>query len=199
MHAVDVMTKGQRMRLSLFFLGMAVGVVGALVSSYYSFDVGSPIVFFGGLIAIYGMMIPRDRRKQVDFRIVIWGFVAACFMIMIISFHNLSPDFAVEPEYLTGMLTASSIVFGLWAILIQTKPKERVAKWLYEEVLIESFFLSFGLLVISVVLIYFSALNKMSSVIALLFSLFSFLLNVLNITMALYHFKFRSDAIHENK
>lgn len=125
-----------------------------------------------------------------DFSLLFFVFYISFAVIGVVGFRDLPPDFEVEPEYISGMLTASAIIFGFWAILIQSKPKERVEKWRFEHVLSKLFFFSFLLLILSVVLSYLAALNKLSSVTALYFCLFSFLTNACFITMALYYHRF---------
>ena len=179
------------MRWTLFILGIVVGIVGILVTSKYDYVGGTFIAFLGTLMMFYGIIIPGRKRKELDPRIVMIVLVATFLGLTYITGSNWPPNFAVEAEYLTGMLTASAIIFGFWAILIQRKPEDRTAKWLYEEVLSTQFFLSLGFLVLSVIVIYLAALNKIYSVVALFFAMFSFLMSVVKVSLALYSFKFR--------
>lgn len=179
------------MRWTLFILGIVVAIVGIFVTSKYDYVGGTVLTFLGAMMTFYGIIIPSRQRRELDPRIFMIVFVATFLGLTYITGSNWPPDFAVEAEYLTGMLTASAIVFGFWAVLIQRKPEERTAKWLYEEVLSTQFFLSLGVLVLSVILIYVAALNKLYSVVALFFAMFSFLMNVVNVSLALYSFKFR--------
>lgn len=128
---------------------------------------------------------------ELDFRIAYFVFWVSFFVITIAGFYGLPPDFKVEAEYMSGMLTASSILFGFWVMLIQAKPKERTEKWVYEKALSKIFYISVMFLMIPVVSIYFAALNKLSSVGALYSCMVSFLFNALNLMVALYYYKFK--------
>ncbi|TET26014.1 MAG: hypothetical protein E3J73_05240 [Candidatus Bathyarchaeum sp.] len=127
---------------------------------------------------------------KLDFNVLLAVYFVSCLVLGVVGLWGLPEDFEVEPEYISGMLTASAIVFGFWAILIQTKPKERIEKWRYEHVFSKVFFVSFGLLIFSLVAIYFAALNKLWSATALYVCLVSFLSNALFITMVLYYSRF---------
>ena len=179
------------MRWSLFISGVVVAVLGSFLTSKYDYVGGTIIAFLGAMMIFYGITIPRRNRKELDPRMVLVALLAMFLGLAYITASNMPPDFTVEAEYLTGMLTASAIVFGFWTILIHPKPEERTAKWLYEEVLSTLFFLSLGVLVVSVILIYLAALNKLYSAVALFFAIFSFLMNVVNVSLALHSFKFR--------
>lgn len=116
----------------------------------------------------------------------VFGFLFGIFIMVICLFGiaGLPTDFEVEPEYLSGMLTASSILFGFWVAIIQRKPKKG-------EVILTYFLLSFTLLCVSVVAIYLTALNKIPSHDALLICMASFLMNAVNLALILYVYKFK--------
>ena len=107
-------------------------------------------------------------------------FVAICAFGTI----GLPEDFEVKPEYLSGMLTASSILFAFWVAIIQMKPKG-------SSILLAYFFFSFTFLCVSVVSIYLTALNKIPSHAALGLCMLSFLTNALNLALMLYYYKFK--------
>jgi len=102
-------------------------------------------------------------------------------------------DSKVDVEYINGILTASGILFGIWAILIERKPKERTKKWLYETVISESFFFSFAFLITSVLLVCLTAVDIMSSLVTLFVSAFSFFINAFLIAFTLHFYKFREE------
>jgi len=110
--------------------------------------------------------------------------------IIVIGIYGLPIGFEVNPEYINGILTASSILFGFWAVLIERQPKERTERFRYK-ILLENFFFSFTFLMLSVVMIYFAALNKLHSVFALSFCLVSFMSNAYFLAMTLYYYKFK--------
>jgi len=111
--------------------------------------------------------------------------------VVILGFQGLPSDYEIQAEYVVGILTASSILFGFWAVLIEKKPGERVEKWLYETVLSKTFFFCFVFLVISVLLTFFTALGKLSSAVALMVCTLSFCENALFVAFHLYHTRFR--------
>ena len=96
-------------------------------------------------------------------------------------------DLVIEPEYLSGLLTASGILFGLWAIFIGNKPKDREAKWGYDNIIFPQFFTSLGFLILSVVLIFLSGVQLFSPTWALAFCAFSFILNALFLTLTMQY------------
>jgi len=136
--------------------------------------------------------IKRSGKKvKLDWRILLLlVYVVSFLAITTVGFWGLPPSFEVEPEYLTGMLTASAIIFGFWAILAQIKPEDIVEKSIYQHYLSKPLFFSLLLLTLSVVTVYFSALNKLSSVAALYVCMWSFLSNTVFITLALYYQRF---------
>jgi len=111
--------------------------------------------------------------------------------ITTIGLVDLSPDFRVEPEYFSGILTASAILFGFYVVLIQKEPKEEQEKWRLKHLVGRSFILSFLLLMLSIVAIYYTALEKIPSPISLWICMFLFLMNAFITTMVLYFQRFR--------
>ena len=82
----------------------------------------------------------------------------------------------VEPEYFSGILAASSILFGLWIIVLTRTPKdENKEKFAFE---VDSFFICLIFLMVSVIAITLTAVNLFSDYIALFLSTSSFCINV---------------------
>lgn len=107
---------------------------------------------------------------------------------------SLNPNsFKVEPAYLNGILTASGILYGLWAVVIGGKPETELKKWQYLNVVKEVFFFSFFFLVFSVIYVALTAANLFSSTWALYFCTASFLLNAFSIFLSLYFYKFSTE------
>ncbi len=106
--------------------------------------------------------------------------------ITFVGLYDLPPDFKVDAEYINGILTASSILFGFWVILIQTRPKKRVQKWKYDNILVWNFGASVVSLILSVVTMFLGALNKISSVITLSVCMVSFFANTFYLSVDLY-------------
>jgi hypothetical protein len=68
----------------------------------------------------------------------------------------LFPKASVNPEYINGVLTASSILFGFWFIMLERKPKnERFLGQVRNNLLF-----SLGLLILTVMLMYFATLSN---------------------------------------
>jgi uncharacterized membrane protein YjgN (DUF898 family) len=116
---------------------------------------------------------------------------------------NRSNDLNVDPEYLSGILSASGILFGIWAILIQKKPKEitraisstkelgekefkaMLEKVAYEKIIFPYFLTALGFLIVSVIVVCLTGLNLFSSAWALFFCTFSFIVNAIFLTFTL--------------
>ena len=120
------------------------------------------------------------------------------FTVMVLGLlYGLSKDVEVDVGYMNGILTASSILFGFWAILIKRKPKERTNKWQFEakkwqyQLVARSFYGSLILLMASVLLIYLSAIDMMSSVLTLIFCTMSLFFNAYLIAITLYYYEFK--------
>ena len=119
-------------------------------------------------------------------------FLALCLVstsLIVLGFYGIPIDFKVEPEYLVGILTASSILFGFWVLVVQIKPNE--PKELTTAMRL-GFFWSFGFLTVSVILTYCTALNRMPSVFTLYFCTLSFISNASSLANYLYILKFRA-------
>jgi hypothetical protein len=110
------------------------------------------------------------------------------------SFVYNSSNFQVQPEYLTGILSASSILFGLWAIIIERKPKGVVQESAYYESIPTLFWFSLILLITSVVLVSCTAVEFLSSSFTLLVCVVSFVWNAAFLSLALHFYMFRKDT-----
>jgi len=126
----------------------------------------------------------------------IFGLLLAIIFILGV-YYGLQEEFRIDVEYINGILTASSILFGFWAILIERKPKEepnqwqsRVKKWQYK-LAGTSFYASLFALMLSVLLMYLSALDVLSSVFTLMACVTSFYFNAYLLAMTLYYYKFK--------
>jgi len=112
-------------------------------------------------------------------------------LVMLIVNYMTPIDFAVDPEYLNGILTASSILFGFWIFFLgtMTQAGERVGKNAEYKGYIKSYvFFSFALLVASIFAIYFGALNLIPSIHALLFCASSFMHNLTVVLITFHRF-----------
>ena len=67
------------------------------------------------------------REKLILIGVIVYFFVI--FAIGSVGLLGIFPNFEVNPEYINGMLTAHTILFGFWVILIATVPKETIKKF----------------------------------------------------------------------
>jgi len=100
-------------------------------------------------------------------------------------------DFEIEVGYINGILTAMSILFGIWAFSLRRRPTGPTKKFVYDTVIKETFLFAFILLMISVVFVCLTAFKLLSSIATLLFSAFSFSLDAFLIMLTLHYFKFK--------
>lgn len=107
------------------------------------------------------------------------------------SFTYNNSGFQVQPEYLIGILSASSILFGLWAVIIERKPEGIVQESTYYESIPELFWFSLILLITSVILVSFTATELFSSSFTLFVCVFSFVWNAVFLSLALHFYMFR--------
>lgn len=102
----------------------------------------------------------------------------------------------VDAQYTNGILTASSILFGIWAIVIERKPEGKTSeaersRWQYENIIPNSFFICLSFLVFSVLLMALTALGAYSPMWALVVNTIGFMLNVVFLSMTLHYYKFK--------
>lgn len=106
-------------------------------------------------------------------------------------------DIQINPEYVNGILTASSILFGIWAFVLGTKPVEgkiydkRTKEFLYKTVVRESFFFGFLFLVVDVLFLTLVSINVFSQSLTLLFTAITFFYNTLFLTITLHYYVFK--------
>jgi len=133
-------------------------------------------------------------RHAVWFIIILSGLGFSLYGLYdspIAQFHH-DTDIKVEAEYANGVLTASGILFGIWAIIIGNKPKgsstqAKVEKWL-RTLTCEIFYLCLGFLILAVLFLTLTAVGLFSSVLSLVFSAFSFITNALFLTISVQHY-----------
>jgi len=105
------------------------------------------------------------------------------------STFNRETDFEVDPEYINGILAASGIFFGIWAIIIERVPKEEHKKRVYK-ISIKGFWYPFAFFVVFVLLIPLTAMNFYSFHLTVIVGTISFIANTIFLTLALYLYKF---------
>lgn len=100
-------------------------------------------------------------------------FLVLLNVIIILSlFAGLQGNIFIEPEFLNGILIGTSILFGFIIMLLEKIPKN------YKNDIFGISLLSIGFLSISIILIYFSALEKVPTSLALNFLAVSFITNL---------------------
>lgn len=107
-----------------------------------------------------------------------------------VSIFHIAKDVKVGAEYTNSLLTVSSILFGFWMIIISNKPKhENLSEnFFFKTTTIETFYLCFGFLVLSVVFLTLTAIGLYSSAFALVFTSLSCILNSLFLTIFVRHY-----------
>lgn len=117
--------------------------------------------------------------------------VACIFVLGYLWSPHFDPNaFKVEPTYLNGILTASGILYGLWALVLEREPKTPT-EVRRKKMVGTLFFDSFFFLIASVLSIAFTAMNLFLSTFALLLCTTSFMLNTVSISVTLYFYEFR--------
>jgi len=98
-------------------------------------------------------------------------------------------DKTFDAEYLSGVLTASGIVFGLWGIVLQNKPRREEEPIYMTSV--EIFLVCFFWLLASIIMIMLSGLGLFSPRVALIFISLTFIVNASFFALSIYVFKYR--------
>ena len=95
------------------------------------------------------------------------------------TFQFVPAEFEVDAEYINSILTASSILYGFWMVLMQMKSTKKI-----------SLIFSLGalfLLALSVLMTYFNAIGFLPDILALFSCMVSFLWNITLLLKVLYH------------
>jgi len=64
----------------------------------------------------------KQLRQQILFGILVFILFAWGYYPSPLCPYNPEDDFQIEPEYFSGILGASSILFGLWIITLEKNP-----------------------------------------------------------------------------
>jgi len=115
-------------------------------------------------------------------------YIVIILVILGLGLMGLPTNFEVDIEYLNGILTASSILFGFWAVILGRSPGDIKEKYLYKYGISKIFFFNIAFLAISVIAVFFSATNKLSSVIALFLVTLSYFSNLFFLVLHLYYY-----------
>jgi hypothetical protein len=96
----------------------------------------------------------------------------------------------IDPEYLNGILTASSILYGFLAVMLGREPKEYLEKFRYRYYLRGNIYYSFEILAFSIIYLSLSAAKVIPSTLPLVLLTTSFLFNAFVLIIHLhYHFE----------
>lgn len=133
---------------------------------------------------------PIARFQTIYALIVNFGIILLPFIIVYLTSTPL--DLHIEPEYVSGFLTASSILFGLWAVaaggLRELKSVRFFQRIYYTHILIALNLVIFASGIISVFL---SVIGVLSTLLSLCLLLSSFILNCLSLLSFLLGLEFR--------
>jgi hypothetical protein len=131
-------------------------------------------------------------RHKLDKGFVLeYIFIIMLLVILFLGFYGTSMNFEGDPEYIIGILIASSIVFGFWAVLIEKEPTDTTKKFFYKHAISIGVYVSLAFLFASVITIFFNALNKLPYIVTLWFCTMSFMFNVFLLIMTLHYYKFK--------
>ena len=119
----------------------------------------------------------------MKFHEIAYIIAAFCCIIIIFlfwtTFYFVPAKFEVDAEYINSILTASSILYGFWMVLMQMKSTKKI-----------SLIFSLGalfLLALSVLMTYFNAIGFLPDIMALFSCMMSFLWNTAALSIVLYH------------
>lgn len=131
------------------------------------------------------------RHKRQQRQKLIYALFALTLLVLTglydspIALFNKQSDLTIEPEYFSGILAGSAILFGIWVIFIGNKPKDKDSQWAHKYLVLPPFKTSFAFLILSVVLIALTGAQVFSPILALFFLTMSFVLNAIFIYITL--------------
>ena len=91
----------------------------------------------------------------------------------------------IDPEYINGILTASSIILGFWAILIEKPPKKKRFG------IFQVFIVCILMLIGSIMVVYISGFGLLPSSVAFWICIESLLYNSYTLGVGVYYLKFK--------
>jgi len=148
----------------------------------------------------YGLEVIYDRYVPKKYFIPIL-LISISSLVLAVGLYDspISPirrgnDLHIDPEYLNGVLTASGVLFGFWAILMEKRlrkpePPKDTIDVLKLEVFsrgMTCFFVALVFLIASIVYVCLTALNLFSSEITLIFEVVSFAINASFLALTVY-------------
>lgn len=122
----------------------------------------------------------RQRKQKLIYALFALSLLILCGLYdSPLALFNRQNDLIIEPEYFSGILAGSAILFGIWVIFIGNKPKDKDAQWVYKYLIVPPFTTSFAFLILSVVLLALTGAKIFSPALALFFLMMSFVLNAI--------------------
>lgn len=119
----------------------------------------------------------KETLEYVGIVVIYFSFMTLPMFLSVLT--NTSFDFEVDPTFMNGILTGSSIAFGFWISLLKRQPQSR-PKYAFMLAVTNVFFLMF-----TVFSIFLCAIGVIHSVVALLSVVTSFNFNVFSLLLTL--------------
>ena len=119
------------------------------------------------------------KSRKIAYIILAFYFIVMLSLVWVtFYFVPVSAEFEVDAEYINSILTASSILYGFWMVLMQMKSTKKI-----------SLIFSLGALFVlafSVLVTYLNAIGFVPDVLALYSCMISFLWNTAMLSAVLY-------------
>lgn len=110
--------------------------------------------------------------------VILLGVISGFFL------YFVDISYQVSPEYISGILTASSIFFGLWGFVI-SRTEDEVAKRLWRLGMRKILSILLSVFAFSVFIVFLSGLGIMPTVITLYVCIWGLLMNAMAMSFAL--------------
>jgi hypothetical protein len=109
-------------------------------------------------------------------------------LLFILYFYWGEPEtFQVDSEYINGILTALSIVYGFWIMMLGKEPKEFFERFRYKYYLRDLIYYNVELLFFSILYVFLNAMRMIPSYLTLILLTISFLFNIIFLGIYLHH------------
>lgn len=132
-------------------------------------------------------------KPDAEWRLFRIGGVIAIYVFAFFSgfyLHGAPTDIQVNIEYTNGILAATGILFGIWAIVLGRKPTTIIRKFLFKNSAKELFFYSLFFLVMDAVFLALTAVNAFSPVVTLFMVTVAFVYTALFLAHTLNYYIF---------
>ena len=108
-------------------------------------------------------------------------------------------NYKVDTTLMSIIFGTSTILFGIWGIIIREEPIDGQKKWTRNNVVKMSFMICFAFLMFSVIVMFLTALYAFSQLFALVWFFLSFISNAYLILITLNYYYFKEDYFKEEK